>query len=191
MASRLPSEWRNVDYYAELGVVKDATFDDVSRRYRALAKQLHPDLHPGDPDASARFARVSAAHEVLADPVRRHDYDVYRRSLLGDAGPREPRLRGAPEPSRPMGTYRRPPAAPPRPTGRPAPRPRARRERSGFVGQFASEHPFAFALIVVFSVILLASLLSGAARRSNGYQGSRSPATTFDSGNQPSSSSSP
>ncbi|MCU1459009.1 MAG: molecular chaperone DnaJ, partial [Actinomycetia bacterium] len=85
MASRYPSEWRTVDYYAELGVSADAGFDEVSSRYRALAKQLHPDLRPDDPTAAVRFARVNAAHEVLSDPIRRYDYDVFRRSLQGDA----------------------------------------------------------------------------------------------------------
>ncbi len=157
MANRLPSEWRNVDYYAELGVEKDASFDDVSRQYRALAKQLHPDVRPGDPTAAARFSRVSAAHEVLADPVRRHDYDVYRRSLLGDRGPREPRLRGAPEARRPPARYPRGPA--PRQSNPTPPR----RSRSGFIAEFASRYPFAFVMIVVAAVIVLISTLSGAA----------------------------
>ena len=52
------------DYYATLGVPRDASADDIKRAYRKLARQLHPDVNP-DQDAQARFKEVSAAYEVL------------------------------------------------------------------------------------------------------------------------------
>lgn len=177
MASRFPSEWRTVDYYAELGVATDATFDVVTRHYRALAKQLHPDVRPDDPTASARFARVSAAHEVLSDPARRRDYDVYRRALLGDAaGPREPRFRTpAASSSSSAAASDLAPRAPPPPV-------RATGGLFGFVGEFAGHHPFALGIVVLMLLIVIVTGLSGATHHSDGGD-SRQPVTsTFSPG---------
>ncbi len=178
MASRFPSEWRAVDYYAELGVAKDATSDDVSRRYRALAKQLHPDVRPGDPSASARFARVSSAHEVLSDPARRRDYDVYRRALVGD-GPRasEPRFRTSAASSSTAAASSDLAPEPP-----PPPPVRATGGLFGFFGEFAGNHPFALGLIVLMLLIVIVTGLSGATHHSDGT-GSPQPVTsTFSPG---------
>jgi len=63
------------DYYADLGLQRDATADDVKRAFRRLARESHPDSNPGDPGADARFRRIAEAYEVLSDPARRASYD--------------------------------------------------------------------------------------------------------------------
>jgi molecular chaperone DnaJ len=63
------------DYYADLGVAKDAAPDDIRRAFRKLAAQYHPDRHPGDKDAEARFKKIAEAYNVLDDPKARAAYD--------------------------------------------------------------------------------------------------------------------
>jgi molecular chaperone DnaJ len=63
------------DYYAALGVQRDATGEEIKRAYRKLARQLHPDVNP-DPEAQRRFTEVSAAYEVLSDPGKREIVDL-------------------------------------------------------------------------------------------------------------------
>ena len=63
------------DPYAVLGLSRDASSADISRAYRNLARVLHPDSHPADPDAADRLHAVVAAHELLADPARRAAHD--------------------------------------------------------------------------------------------------------------------
>jgi hypothetical protein len=71
-------DWAVVDFYAVLGVARDATDDDIADSLRALAKRLHPDVAgEGSPEAE-RFKTVTAAYEVLSDPRRRADYDLVR-----------------------------------------------------------------------------------------------------------------
>src|SRR5437764_9305163 len=65
----------STDYYAALGVRRDATQDEIKRAYRRLARELHPDVNP-DPGAQERFAEVSAAYEVLSDPEKRRIVDL-------------------------------------------------------------------------------------------------------------------
>ncbi|MFP5070910.1 J domain-containing protein [Pseudonocardia nantongensis] len=78
------------DLYADLGVGRGATPEQLRRAYRVLARRLHPDLNPA-PDASHRFAQVAAAYAVLADPDLRADYDAAR----ADAAPGEDRSAAA------------------------------------------------------------------------------------------------
>ncbi|HUG99755.1 MAG TPA: DnaJ C-terminal domain-containing protein [Gammaproteobacteria bacterium] len=62
------------DYYATLGVARDASADDIKRAYRKLARKYHPDVSK-EADAEARFKEVGEAYEVLKDPEKRTAYD--------------------------------------------------------------------------------------------------------------------
>jgi molecular chaperone DnaJ len=73
------------DYYAALGVAKDASTADIKKAYRKLARELHPDKNPGNAKAEARFKEVSEAYDVLSDSARRREYDE-ARSLFGGGG---------------------------------------------------------------------------------------------------------
>ena len=53
------------DYYEVLGVTKDASADDIKKAYRKEAKKYHPDLHPGDKEAEAKFKEINEAYEVI------------------------------------------------------------------------------------------------------------------------------
>jgi molecular chaperone DnaJ len=68
-------EWLEKDYYKVLGVSKDASDKDIARAYRKLAKQYHPDAHPGSED---RFKEISAAYDVIGDTSKRKEYDEVR-----------------------------------------------------------------------------------------------------------------
>jgi DnaJ-class molecular chaperone len=61
--------------YEVLGVKPDASADEIRKTYRKLAKQFHPDLNPGKPEAEARFKSISAAYDLLSDPEKRARYD--------------------------------------------------------------------------------------------------------------------
>lgn len=63
------------DYYAVLGVGRDADLLRIRQAYRRLARRLHPDLNPNDRVIEERFRRVQRAFEVLGDPERRAEYD--------------------------------------------------------------------------------------------------------------------
>ena len=63
------------DYYAALGVAKDAAAEEIKRAYRKLARRHHPDVNPGDPAAEERFKEVAEAYHVLGDKERRAAYD--------------------------------------------------------------------------------------------------------------------
>jgi molecular chaperone DnaJ len=77
------------DYYAALGVSKDADAAAIKKSYRKLARELHPDKNPDDAKAEARFKDVSEAYDVLSDDTRRKEYDEMR-SLYANGGGRTP-----------------------------------------------------------------------------------------------------
>ena len=65
------------DYYATLGVAKDAAQKDIKSAYRKLARKWHPDANPKNPkEAEEKFKEISEAYEVLGDPEKRKKYDV-------------------------------------------------------------------------------------------------------------------
>ncbi len=63
------------DYYALLGVRRDAGQDEIKRAYRRLARELHPDVNP-DPETQEKFKEISQAYDVLSDPEKRQMYDL-------------------------------------------------------------------------------------------------------------------
>ncbi|MGI6224236.1 MAG: DnaJ domain-containing protein [Prevotella sp.] len=66
-----------IDYYKILGVDKNIPQKDVRRAYLKRAKQFHPDLHPDDPKAKAKFQALNEAYDVISDPEKRAKYDQY------------------------------------------------------------------------------------------------------------------
>ena len=74
------------DYYAALGVAKDADAAAIKKAYRKLARDLHPDKNPGNAQAEARFKEVSEAYDVLSDPAKRKEYDEARSLFAGGFG---------------------------------------------------------------------------------------------------------
>jgi curved DNA-binding protein len=66
-----------IDYYKILGVNKDIPQKDVRKAFLKRAKQFHPDLHPDDPKAKAKFQALNEAYEVISDPEKRRKYDQY------------------------------------------------------------------------------------------------------------------
>jgi molecular chaperone DnaJ len=78
-------DWFEKDFYATLGVAKDADAATVKKAYRKLARQLHPDANPGDEVAERRFKEVGEAYAVLSDPEQRKQYDAIRTMSHGGA----------------------------------------------------------------------------------------------------------
>jgi curved DNA-binding protein CbpA len=72
-------EWYEKDYYAVLGVSKDATVKDITKAYRRLARQYHPDANPDNAVAEEKFKDISAAYDVVGDEKKRAEYDEVRR----------------------------------------------------------------------------------------------------------------
>ena len=66
-----------IDYYKILGVDKNIPQKDVKKAYIKRAKQFHPDLHPDDPKAKAKFQALNEAYDVIGDPEKRKKYDQY------------------------------------------------------------------------------------------------------------------
>ena len=75
------------DYYATLGVAREAGADDLKKAYRKLAMQFHPDRNPGDKQAEAKFKEVSEAYDVLKDDQKRAAYDRYGHAAFEQGGP--------------------------------------------------------------------------------------------------------
>ena len=63
------------DLYETLGVDRDASFDEIKKAYRKLARNYHPDVNP-DPKMADKFKEITAAYEVLSDPDKRQNYDI-------------------------------------------------------------------------------------------------------------------
>lgn len=72
-------EWFEKDYYKVLGVSESATDKEITKAYRKLARDLHPDANPGDTAAEERFKEVSAAYDVIGDEDKRKSYDEVRK----------------------------------------------------------------------------------------------------------------
>jgi len=66
---------KSSDLYRVLGVAPDASAEEIKKSYRRKAREMHPDLDPGNPWAEDEFKELSAAYQILSDPVRRAQYD--------------------------------------------------------------------------------------------------------------------
>ncbi len=77
-------EWFEKDYYKVLGVSEKATQKEITRAYRKLAREFHPDTNPDNPKAEERFKDISAAYDVVGDEDKRKEYDEVRK--LGPMG---------------------------------------------------------------------------------------------------------
>ncbi|MBS1759914.1 MAG: J domain-containing protein [Bacteroidetes bacterium] len=66
-----------VDYYSTLGVLKNASQDEIKKAYRKLARKYHPDVNPNDKEAHLKFQQINEANEVLSDSEKRKKYDQY------------------------------------------------------------------------------------------------------------------
>lgn len=77
------ADWLERDLYAVLGVAEDADQKTIGRAYRKLARDLHPDTHPDDPDAAERFKDVTSAYDVIGDTAKRAEYDEFRQAVAG------------------------------------------------------------------------------------------------------------
>ena len=74
------------DYYATLGVAREASADDLKKAYRKLAMQLHPDRNPGDKKAEAQFKEINEAYDVLKDEQKRAAYDRFGHAAFEQGG---------------------------------------------------------------------------------------------------------
>lgn len=77
---------RKRDYYEVLGVDKSADETKIKKAYRDLAKKYHPDLHPGDKEAEAKFKEASEAYSILSDPEKRKMYDLGGHDAMNGGG---------------------------------------------------------------------------------------------------------
>jgi molecular chaperone DnaJ len=74
------------DYYATLGVAREASNDDLKKAYRKLAMQYHPDRNPGDKQAEAKFKEINEAYDILKDEQKRAAYDRYGHAAFESGG---------------------------------------------------------------------------------------------------------
>src|SRR6187401_3549369 len=79
-------EWFEKDYYATLGVAKNAPQDEIKKAYRKLAQKHHPDANAGNKESEERFKEISGAYDVLGDEEKRKQYDQVREMAASDAG---------------------------------------------------------------------------------------------------------
>ena len=75
--------------YQMLGVTADASDDEIKKAYRKLAKELHPDLNPGDAAAEERFKKISAAYGIIGDPDKRERFDKGEIDETGQERPEQ------------------------------------------------------------------------------------------------------
>ena len=80
------AEWANKDFYQVLGVKKDADQAAIKKAFRKLARENHPDSHPGDKAAEERFKKIAEAYDVVGDVERRTSYDDMRSMFAGTGG---------------------------------------------------------------------------------------------------------
>ena len=66
-----------IDYYKIMGIDRNTPQDAIKDAYKRRVKQFHPDLHPNDPKAKAKFQALNEANDVLSDPEKRKKYDQY------------------------------------------------------------------------------------------------------------------
>ena len=74
------------DYYEVMGVSKNASADELKKAYRKLAKEYHPDLHPNDKEAEAKFKELNEAYSVLSDDAKRSKYDRFGHAAMDQSG---------------------------------------------------------------------------------------------------------
>lgn len=90
------------DYYATLGISREASADEIKKSFRKLARQYHPDVAKNKKEAEAKFKEINEAHEVLSDPEKRRKYDElganWQQAGAGYGSPR-----GAPQGWSPQG----------------------------------------------------------------------------------------
>ena len=67
----------NSDLYSLLGVVPTASFAEIKKAYRELARKYHPDANPDDAEAERKFKEIAMAYEILSDETRRQQYDQF------------------------------------------------------------------------------------------------------------------
>src|SRR6185295_3745501 len=79
------ADWAQKDFYAALGVKKDATNAEIKKAYRKLARANHPDSNPNDNAKHEKFKSVAEAYDVVGDPEKRKKYDEMRE-LYGSGG---------------------------------------------------------------------------------------------------------
>src|SRR3954453_15820377 len=81
------ADWANKDFYKVLGIAKDASAADIKKAYRKLARENHPDSHPGNKAAEERFKAIAEAYDVVGDPEKRKEYDDLRAGVGAGFGP--------------------------------------------------------------------------------------------------------
>ena len=79
-------DWLDKDFYATLGVTKEASSEEIKKAYKKLARENHPDLNPGDTEAEKKFKEAAEAYSILSDDQKRQQYDQFGHAGIGGAG---------------------------------------------------------------------------------------------------------